>query len=105
MCVQRNVTLAVRVNVSAGSPFLLVCLPALFLPFSLISLSSVLSFPHFFVSSLRIFWLKYYATRRKAAGSIPDDVIEIILPHYRPGSRLSLLTVMIARDIYWGKGG
>jgi hypothetical protein len=59
VCVQHtagrsNVTLAVRADVSLGLPFLLVYLPALFLPFFLISLSSILPFFPFRFSSLPV---------------------------------------------------
>jgi hypothetical protein len=41
-------------------------------------------------------WLRYYATNRKVAGSIPDGVIRMALGSTQP------LTEMSTRSISWG---
>jgi len=55
-------------------------------------------------------WLRHCATRRKVAGSIPDDVIGIFHWPNPPGRTMALglthpLTEMSTRNISWGVGG
>jgi hypothetical protein len=52
-------------------------------------------------------WLGHYTTSRKAAGSIPDGVIEIFHWHNTSGRTMALgstqpLTKMSTRNISWG---
>ena len=51
-------------------------------------------------------WLRYCATNRKDAGSIPDDVIGIFHSHIPPDRTMdlgsTLLTEMSTRRISWG---
>ena len=52
-------------------------------------------------------WLRYYATNRQVAGSIPDGVIGIFQSHNLPGLTMALgstqpLTEMSTRCISWG---
>jgi hypothetical protein len=52
-------------------------------------------------------WLRYCATNRKVAGSIPDCVIRIFHLHNPSGRTLALgwtqpVTEMSARNILWG---
>jgi hypothetical protein len=53
-------------------------------------------------------WLRNYATSRKVAGSIPDDVIGIFHLHIPSGHTMALgstqpLTEMSTRNISWGQ--
>ena len=55
-------------------------------------------------------WLRHCATRRKAAGSIPDDVIGIFHWHNPSGHTVALgltqpLTEMSTRNTSWGGNG
>jgi hypothetical protein len=52
-------------------------------------------------------WLRYYATNRKVAGSIPDGVIGIFHSHNPSDRTMALgstqpLTEMSTRSISWG---